>query len=171
MAGPPYPEGLDVPASRYYTGYGLDFPHVMSPPWSSLVAYDLNKGTIAWRVALGEDAQAAKEGAKDTGLLAGGEHHGMVVTSTGLIFIATRDGKLLAFDQDNGKVLWTASLPGGSEGIPAMYEAGGRQYLVVQAASILMSGRRPVGRPPTSSADEANSGRGYVVFALPEKSK
>lgn len=173
MTGPAYPEGIEVPPSRYYTGYGLDFPHVMSPPWSSLVAYDLNKGTIAWRVALGEDSQAIAEGAKDAGMLAGGEHHGMVVTSTGLIFIATRDAKIRAFDQDNGKVLWTATLPGGSEGIPAMYEVGGRQFLVVSASSTVQSGRRPVGggRGPAPTLEETNSGRGYVVFSLPEKSK
>jgi quinoprotein glucose dehydrogenase len=168
MVGPPYPEGIEVPENRYYTGYGLEFAHLLSPPWSSLVAYDLNKGTIAWRVPLGDDAEAAKEGRKNTGMLAGGEHHGMVVTSTGLLFIATRDGKLRAFDQDNGRVLWTANLPGGSEGIPAMYEVGGRQYLVVQASSSLMSGRRPTGQP-LAGDPSANPDRGYVVFALPAK--
>ena len=60
----------------------------------------------------------------------------------------------------------TANLPGGSEGIPAMYEAGGRQYLVVQASSSLMSGRRPAGQP-LAGDPVANPDRGYVVFALP----
>jgi quinoprotein glucose dehydrogenase len=71
MAGPAYPDDVEAPSSRYYTGYGLEFPYLISPPWSSLVAYDLNKGTIAWKVALGEDAQAASEGGKNTGMLAG----------------------------------------------------------------------------------------------------
>jgi quinoprotein glucose dehydrogenase len=59
----------------------------------------------------------------------------MIVTSTGLIFIAASDGKLRALDEETGKVLWTTTLPAGAEGVPAMYEAGGRQYLVVSASS------------------------------------
>jgi quinoprotein glucose dehydrogenase len=172
MGGPPYPEGIPVPENRYYTGYGLQFAKILSPPWSSLVAYDLNKGTIAWKVALGEDAQAAAEGAKNAGMLGGGERHGMVVTSTGLIFIATRDGKLRAFDQDNGNVLWTTTLPAASEGIPAMYEEDGREYLVVPASSPVLSGRSPSGlsaQPPSRAATAApGPPKGYVVFALPQ---
>ena len=41
-APPPYPEGVDAPSKRFYTGYGLSYPFILSPPWSSLVAYDLN---------------------------------------------------------------------------------------------------------------------------------
>ena len=66
--------------------------------------------------------QAEAEGARDTGAFMA-EHHGMIVTSTGLIFIAASDGKIRALDEGTGKVLWTATLPAGSEGIPAMYMA------------------------------------------------
>ncbi len=68
---------------------------------------DLNRGTIKWRVPLGEDARAVKEGAKDAGVFMA-ERHGMIVTSTGLLFIATTDGKVRAHDEETGKVLWTA---------------------------------------------------------------
>ncbi len=166
MAGPPYPEGLDVPKTRYYTDYGLQFPYVISPPWSSIVAYDLNTGTIKWKRPLGQDAKAAAEGGKDTGIMSAGERHGAIVTETGLIFVATRDGKLRAFDADNGNVLWTTDLPAGSEGIPAMYEVNGRQYLVVSASSSIISGRETAGR----GAPEDAKGTGYVAFALPKKS-
>ena len=92
------------PAIRYYTDWGLypDQPYVIGPPWSSVVAYDLNSGTIKWKVPLGQDAEAAAEGAHDTGAFMA-EHHGMIVTSTGLIFIAASDGKLRALDEDTGK--------------------------------------------------------------------
>jgi len=162
MGGPAYPEGLEAPKDRYYTDWGTNFAHIISPPWSTLIAYDLNTGTIKWRVPLGEDKIAQAAGAKDTGLLTGGERHGMVVTKAGLLFIATRDGKVRAHDTETGRILWTGDLPAGSEGIPAMYEVNGRQYLVVQASSPIAQGRRDTGQgtPPAM--------RAYVAFALPE---
>jgi quinoprotein glucose dehydrogenase len=168
--GPPYPEGLDVPEQRYYTDYGLDYGYVISPPWSSIVAYDLNKGVIKWKVPLGLDPQAAKEGAKDTGIFRGGERRGMIVTGTGLIFVATTDAKVRAYDEETGQVLWTADLPAGSEGIPAMYEAAGKQFLVVLATTPLSQGRRgdPGSSAPNASAAVREGGaKGYVAFALP----
>ena len=165
QVGPPYPEGLETPKERFYTGYGHDHPNFLSPPWSWLVAYDLNTGTIAWKVPNGEDADAVAKGGKGTGVYAGGVKHGIVVTSGGLIFIAASDGKVRAFDQDNGKMLWSADLPAVSEGILASYQVAGRQYLVVPAATSM-----PPGSPRAETAD-TNPNRAYVVFALPEKSK
>jgi len=166
LGGPPYPEGLDTPGDRYYTRWGLypDQPFVISPPWSSVVAYDLNKGTIKWKVPFGQDAKAAQEGATDTGAFMA-EHHGMIVTATGLIFLAASDGKLRAYDEETGKTLWTVTLPSSSEGIPAMYEVNGRQYLVVSASSnVNTAGRgRMAGTAPGQT-------KGYVAFALPENS-
>lgn len=172
LGGPDYPAGVDAPAHRYYTDWGLypDQPYVIGPPWSAIVAYDLNSGTIKWRVPLGEDARAAKEGAKGAGVFMA-ERHGMVVTSTGLLFVATTDGKVRAHDADNGNVLWTAALPAGSEGLPSMYSVNGRQFLVVPASSRINTGggHRAPGAP--APANEArNPLAGYVAFALPLRS-
>jgi quinoprotein glucose dehydrogenase len=170
LGGPPYPPGTKTPTDRYYTDWGLypNQPYIISPPWSSVVAYDLNAGTIKWKVPLGQDAVAEAEGARDTGAFMA-EHHGMIVTSTGLIFIAASDGKIRALDEDTGKVLWTATLPAGSEGIPSMYEAKGRQFLVVPASSKINSGGGHAGSGRTlPSAVRADLPKGYVAFALPE---
>jgi quinoprotein glucose dehydrogenase len=155
MGGPPYPEGLDVPANRYYTGYNV-MGNIIKPPYTTLTAYDLNKGTIKWQVPVGDDLRALREGVHDTGAI--GLRAGMVVTSTGLVFLTGGDAKMRAYDADTGKVLWTASLPGQSRGIPAMYQVNGRQYLIVNATSA-QGGAAP-------ASDQA---RGYVAFALPEK--
>jgi quinoprotein glucose dehydrogenase len=170
MGGPAYPAGITVPPARYYTDYGLGYEYVIKPPWSSLVAYDLNKGTIKWKVPLGEDARAIAEGATDTGTFTAGERHGMIVTASGLIFIAGKDAKLRAYDEETGKVLWTFTLPAGSEGIPAMYEVKGRQYLVVAATSRLLTGGK-LGPGPGTPDPTAGSklAKGYIAFALPEK--
>ena len=166
LGGPPYPEGVSAPSVRYYTDWGLfpDKPWVINPPWSSLVAYDLNRGIIKWKVPLGEEEKAAAQGAKNTGAF-GAEHHGVLVTSTGLIFVGASDGKLRAYDEETGKVLWTATLPARSEGIPAMYQVNGRQYLVLPAAS----NPNPAGGylRPGETAATVNVARSYVVYALP----
>jgi quinoprotein glucose dehydrogenase len=169
LGGPPYPDGVDAPRDRYYTDWGLypNQPYIIGPPWSALVALDLNRGTIKWRVPLGEDARAVKEGAKNAGVFMA-ERHGLIVTSTGLIFVATTDGKVRAHDADNGRVLWTASLPAGSEGLPAMYEVNGRQFLVVPASSRINTGGGH--QPPGATAppsDTRSPQAGYVAFALP----
>jgi len=156
MGGPPYPEGLDVPAHRYYTGYNV-MGNIIKPPYTTLTAYDLNKGTIEWQVPVGDDLRVLAEGVHGTGAI--GLRAGMVVTATGLVFLAGGDAKVRAYDAGTGKVLWTAALPGQSRGIPAMYEVNGRQYLIVDATTA-QGGERVAGEP---SGQE----RGYVAFALP----
>src|ERR1700682_258726 len=97
------------------------------------------------------------------------EHHGLIVTSAGLIFIAASDGKVRALDEESGKVLWTFTLPAGSEGIPAMYQAGGRQYLVIPASSDVNSGGGHTGRGGAPASARSDLPNGYVAFALPLK--
>jgi quinoprotein glucose dehydrogenase len=168
--GAPYPEGLDVPASRYYTGYGLGFPYIMKGRWSQITAYDLNTGEIKWQVPLGIDKMAAEAGVTDVGVPRGGQRMGMIVTSTGLLFATAKDGHVRAFDAETGKVLWTGALPRGSEGLPAMYEADGRQYLVVSATTGLTWGKASrEGGPWTQADGEPNGPSAYVTFALPER--
>jgi quinoprotein glucose dehydrogenase len=82
--------------------------------------------------------------------------------------VATTDGKVRAHDEETGRVLWTATLPAGSEGLPAMYEVNGRQYLVVPASSRINSGGGH--RRPGEAATEPVVGTpSYVAFALPRK--
>jgi quinoprotein glucose dehydrogenase len=168
LGGPPYPDGVEAPTNRYYTDWGLypNQPYIIGPPWSALVAYDLNSGTIKWRVPLGEDARAAVEGAKNAGVFMA-ERHGLILTSTGLLFVATTDGKIRAHDEETGKVLWTGNLPAGSEGLPSMYEVSGRQFLVVPASSRINTGGGHL--KPGEVAEPDTGTRSYVAFALPRR--
>jgi quinoprotein glucose dehydrogenase len=93
---------------------------------------------------------------------------GMVVTSTGLLFATAKDGKIRAYSADDGKVLWSAELPHGTEGLPAMYEVSGRQFLVVCATTGLTWGPKSrEGGTWTQGDVSAGAKGGYVVFALP----
>jgi quinoprotein glucose dehydrogenase len=160
MVGPEYPAGIPVPEVRMYTGYGMNGT-IVKPPYSTLTAYDLNTGTIKWQVpAGGDDERAVAQGATNTGYIL--QRTGIVTTSTGLLFHAGGDSKLRVYDADTGQVLWTAPLPAGSRGIPAMYEVNGRQFFVVNATSTGTAGG-------VSPLPPAHTDRAYVAFALPEK--
>ncbi|HXJ94354.1 MAG TPA: pyrroloquinoline quinone-dependent dehydrogenase [Terriglobia bacterium] len=144
---------------RYLSGFGFMMTSMrvppIKPPWSSLTAYDLNKGTIKWKIPLGEVPELAAKGIQDTGFPF--LKTGPVVTAGGLIFTATRDHFVRAYDEETGKVLWEKRLDTALQGIPSVYEAGGREYLVVCAAA-----------PEVSDAAAQGSIHGaYVAFALP----
>jgi len=136
----------------------------MGPPWSTLTAYDLNTGTIRWRVPNGGVLELEKQGHTGTG--ARDPRGGPVVTAGGLIFAATAsDHKIRAYDEETGKVLWEYETPIGSDGVPAVYEVGGREYIAFCVAGgdgLNLGGRR--NQPPDTPPPNA-----YMVFALPKK--
>jgi quinoprotein glucose dehydrogenase len=162
-----YPEGVVAPANRYHTDYGLGHPYLLAPPWSTIIAYDLNRGVIKWKKPLGQDRDVTQEGGKHTGVPRGSQRQGMIVTSTGIVFSTARDGRFYAYDAETGEVLWSAQLPMGTEGLPAVYAIDGKHYIVVNATTPLTWGlnSRESGM---GSPDPLGRG-GYVVFALPQK--
>jgi quinoprotein glucose dehydrogenase len=121
----------------------------LSPPWFQLTAYDLNAGTIRWQIPYGRVPSLAEQGHADTGV-AQQQRGGPVVTASGLIIAATNDKKLRVYDTDNGKVLWETDLPASAEGVPAVYEAGGREYIALCVAA-------------------GNGPGAYMGFALPRR--
>ena len=103
----------------------------------------------------GDDARALAEGAKDTGFIF--QRTGIITTPTGLLFHAGGDRTLRVYDADTGTVLWSAPLPAGSRGIPAMYAVNGRQFYLVNASASQRGATAPGAVVPA-----------YVAFALPE---
>ena len=94
------------------------------------------------------------------------ERHGIIVTSTGLLFVATTDGKVRAHDEETGRVLWTGALPAGSEGIPAMY-ASERPPVPRRSGIVENQHRRRAPTPGRETADPVVGSPSYVAFALP----
>ncbi len=135
----------------------------IAPPWSELVAYDLNQGTIKWRIPLGTAPGLAAKGITNTGSFRP-TRDGPVVTAGGLIFMGTEaDHTIRAYDKDTGKTLWERLMPTGPQSIPAVYQVNGRQYVAYFLASNRVTREGPVFRrgPPEA--------QGYYVFALPQK--
>ena len=153
-----YPAGYTGKRVQYVekSSWGENPGNILSPPWSGIAAYDLNNGTLKWRIGVGDDRQS---GTKGLGLNGGTQNHGMVITKSGLVFATCKDGKLRAIDADNGKVIWEYDLGRDANGIPAVYWQNGREYLVVCATGGLSD----------RTKKEEDVPKGYVVFALPEK--
>ena len=164
MQGPPYPTGLDVPSDRFFSGWGVS-ANAIKPPFSTLVAFDLNKGTIKWQVPTGDDPELAAKGIKNTG--ARGLRTGIMPTASGLVFLVGGDGKIRAYDEEDGKVVWEKAIGGASRGIPAIYEANGREYLVISATPAPQPGA-PDAAPTAAPSAASDLPSGYIAFALPK---
>jgi quinoprotein glucose dehydrogenase len=141
----PYREG----GFKFLTKEG--YPGV-KPPWGHLSAIDLNTGEVIWRQTIGDYPEL-----KAKGIHAGSENFGApVVTAGGVVFIAaTRDEKIRAFHKTTGELLWEANLPAAGIATPAVYQASGKQYVVIACGG--------GGKQRTKSGDQ------YVAFALPGK--
>ena len=144
--------------SRYvFNGYRRwndpDGYPAVATPWGTLNAIDMNTGAYLWRIPFGEYPELTEKGFKDHGT----ESYGApVVTASGLLFIGATiyDRKLRAYDSQTGKLLWETVLPYAGTATPAVYEAGGRQFVVIAA-----SGARNRQGP---------QGAAYVAYALPQ---
>jgi quinoprotein glucose dehydrogenase len=164
--------GLTLYTGPRYTGpFGSAFRaksgmSAIGPPWSQVVAYDLNEGTIRWRATFGTSPALAARGITNTGNARRTWRNGPTVTAGGLIFVGSwADRTVRALDKDSGKELWHYTLNANPEGIISVFEVGGRQYVAFCASG---AAKRDI---PAEEAYEAwpglASAQGYYVFALP----
>lgn len=174
MAPPATTPRLGPGGRRYWTGYGYmnssEGLAAISPPWSSLTAYDMNKGEIKWQIPLGEVTELAEKGIRNTGSY--WPRGGAVITAGGLIVVGTRsDAKLHIYDKDTGKQISEIQMPAGPEGIPTIYEVNGREYIAISARlnSDKVVGDQP--KPGINPAGATEQTQGYYTYALPESSQ
>jgi glucose dehydrogenase len=103
-----------------------------APPFGELVAVDVNRGEIAWKVPIGFVESLKAKNVTGTGALNIG---GSIATAGGLLFIgATNDNRFRAFDSRSGRQLWETELEASAHTLPATFLGrDGRQYVVVAA--------------------------------------
>jgi glucose dehydrogenase len=125
-----------------------------APPFGELVAVDVNRAAIAWKVPLGFVESLKARGFANTGTLNIG---GSIATASGLLFIgATIDCRFRAFDSRGGRQLWETELPACAHTLPITFLGKDqRQYVVVAAGGGSYLGATP--------------GSKIVAFTLPQR--
>jgi quinoprotein glucose dehydrogenase len=127
------PYAIDVNA-----GWRLPFTGMLckQPPYGGIRAIDIATGKTIWDRPLGSARTNGPFGIPSMLPLTIGtpNNGGSVVTAGGLIFVAaTTDNLIRAIDLKTGKELWHDVLPAGGQATPMVYQAGGRQFLVIMA--------------------------------------
>jgi quinoprotein glucose dehydrogenase len=119
-------------------GWRLPFTKLLckQPPYGGIRAVDLKTGKTLWDRPFGSARGNGPFGIH-SGLpieIGTPNNGGAAVTAGGLIFIAAATDDLIrAIDIDTGQTVWQDKLPAGGQATPMVYEAGGRQYLVIMA--------------------------------------
>ena len=109
---------------------------ILKPPYSKIVALDLNKGEYAWSVPLGNTPKSVSDHAALKGKTipnAGGIglQATMLITKTLLIAGEGWGGEhvVRAYDKKTGAVLGEVSIPGMMGSMPMTYMQSGKQYV------------------------------------------
>ena len=105
------------------------------PPWATLTALDLRKGTLVWQKPLGLVESLAARGITGTGSPGIG---GGIVTAGGLVFIGySNDNRFRAFDKTTGEELWVTKIEASGHAVPVTYlgRRTGRQFVVIASGA------------------------------------
>jgi quinoprotein glucose dehydrogenase len=131
----------------------------IKPPFSFLTAYDMNTGEMLYHIPNGESMLLQQQGI--TGIGSQAPRGGPVATASGLLFVGTAgDRTFRARDAATGKVLWEHKLDAATEGVPAIYEVGGREYITIPVGGDGLFSHK--GQPDPGPSR-------YVTFALPAR--
>ena len=123
-----------------------------APPFGELVAVDVNRASVAWRVPLGVFDDLRARGFDRTGTPNIG---GTIATASGLVFIgATIDSRFRAFDAKTGALLWETALEASAHATPMTFMGrNGRQYVAIAAGG--------------DGLLQSSPGQKIVAYALP----
>ena len=106
------------------------------PPYGGIRAIELATGRMLWDRPFGTARANGPFGIPSHLPIVIGtpNNGGSVVTAGGLVFIAAATDNLIrAIDIETGETVWQDVLPAGGQANPMVYEAGGREYLVIMA--------------------------------------
>ncbi|HET7131023.1 MAG TPA: pyrroloquinoline quinone-dependent dehydrogenase, partial [Gammaproteobacteria bacterium] len=138
---------------------------LLKPPYGSIVAIDMNRGTILWKVAHGETPDDIKNHPLLKGLdiprTGQAGQPGTLVTKTLLVagerlYTTTPSGELgamlRAYDKSTGREVGAVYMPAPQSGSPMTYMYRGEQYLVVAVSGAQYSGELLAFKLPSPNA-------------------
>jgi quinoprotein glucose dehydrogenase len=134
-----------VPAAGGRGGLNVQGLPLVKPPYGSIVAINMDKGEILWRVANAETPDNVRNHPALRGLTIprtgrSANTIGLLVTKTLLIVgepgvftlpDSRRGAMLRAYDKASGRELGAVYMPSGQTGTPMTYMLDGRQYIVL----------------------------------------
>jgi quinoprotein glucose dehydrogenase len=111
---------------------------LFKPPYSSITAYDMNRGEKLWTIPHGDgprDHPALRE--LNLPQLGSLEKPGGPLLTKTLLFLGQGlvSSKFRAFDKRTGETLWEFDLPAKSSAAPITYMLDGKQYIVIAVGS------------------------------------
>ena len=130
-----------VPDTVGYSGPALGAIPLTKPPYAHIVALDLNRGELAWKVPFGEGNPAIRSSPLLKGValperLGTTGAPGLLVTKSGLIFIGGGDPYLYAFDKATGREISRVATPSRTSANPMTYKTRlGRQFVVIASGA------------------------------------
>jgi len=139
MAGLPMGPPDFIKGAEYGLQHGPLLSNLMSPctapPWSKLVAVDLDVGEILWEKGFGVIDKMVPGGFMPLPLEYGGPFSGGAITTAGgVVFMgASYDERFRGYDVDTGEKIWEVMTPYSANATPMTYERDGKQYVVVSA--------------------------------------
>ena len=121
--------GIGYEYSKFGTG---DLTLYSNPPYGEIVAYDLETGSIDWRVPFGKIKKNEKElniGSFNKG--------GIAATKNGIIFATgSTDKRIIALDSKNGQEIWSYQMETAGTAPPIIYSHNGNDYVSVMSSGL-----------------------------------
>lgn len=124
----PYQQPANYLPKPHHANIGVDIPgdSLISPQFMQILKNKITRGElVAWDPIRQQAAWSFKHARSWNG--------GTLATAGNLVFQGTADHKLMAFNAENGKVLWTWNTQLGIIAAPISYSVEGEQYIAVMA--------------------------------------
>ena len=161
---------------------------LLKPPYSEIVAINMNTGNQIWRVPNGGAPESVRNNPALKGLNLDFDHMGQVDIRPGplatktLLFVGesgtiatSRGGEAFrAYDKKTGKVVFSTELPTLSTGAPMTYIRNGRQYIVIavsapgkptEMVAYTLDGVSDNGPPPAGGVPVAQAPKATIAVA------